>query len=80
MAKNITIYSTPTCHFCHMAKDFFTENNIAFTDYDVQNDLQKRQEMVGKSGGMAVPVFDIDGEIIVGYDKERIASLVGVPA
>jgi glutaredoxin-like YruB-family protein len=80
MAKNITIYSTPTCHFCHMAKDFFTENNIAFTDYDVQNDLQKRQEMVGKSGGMAVPVFDIDGEIIVGYDKERIASLVGVSA
>jgi len=80
MAKNILIYSTPTCHFCHMAKDFFSENNIAFTDYDVQNDLQKRQEMVGKSGGMAVPVFDIDGEIIVGYDKERIASLVGVAA
>jgi len=80
MAKNITIYSTPTCHFCHMAKDFFTENNIAFTDYDVQNDLQKRQEMVEKSGGMAVPVFDIDGEVIVGYDKEKIASLVGVAA
>lgn len=80
MAKNVTIYSTPTCHFCHMAKEFFTENGVAFTDYDVQNDLEKRQEMVGKSGGMAVPVFDIDGEIIVGFDKEKIADLVGVPA
>ena len=80
MAKNITIYSTPTCHFCHMAKDWFTENNVAFTDYDVQNDLEKRQEMSEKSGGLAVPVFDIDGEVIVGFDKEKIAGLVGLPA
>ncbi len=78
MAKNITIYSTPTCHFCHMAKDWFTENNVAFTDYDVQTDLEKRAEMAEKSGGMAVPVFDIDGEVIVGFDKERLASLVGI--
>lgn len=80
MAKSIIIYSTPTCHFCHMAKDFLKENNIPFTDYDVQTDLEKRQEMVAKSGGMAVPVFDIDGEIIVGYDKDKIAGLVGIPA
>lgn len=80
MAKNIIVYSTPTCHFCHMAKDFFTENGLSFTDYDVQTDLEKRQEMAEKSGGMAVPVFDIDGEVIVGFDKEKIAALVGVPA
>ncbi len=80
MAKNIIIYSTPTCHFCHTAKDFLTENNIPYTDYDVQTDLEKRQEMVAKSGGMAVPVFDIDGEVIVGYDKDKIATLVGIPA
>ncbi|MDB4992141.1 MAG: hypothetical protein JWL75_386 [Parcubacteria group bacterium] len=79
MAK-ITIYSTPTCHFCHMAKDWFTENNVPFTDYNVQTDLEKRQEMTQKSGGMAVPVFDIDGEVIVGFDKEKIAALVGLPA
>ncbi len=80
MATNITIYSTPTCHFCHAAKDWFTENNIPFTDYNVQTDLEKRQEMAAKSGGMAVPVFDIDGEVIVGFDKEKIAALVGIPA
>ena len=63
-----------------MAKEWFTQNNVAFTDYDVQNNLEKRQEMVEKSSGMAVPVFDIDGEIIVGFDKEKIAELVGLPA
>lgn len=80
MAKNITIYSTPTCHFCHMAKEWLSQNDVAFNDYDVQTDLEKRQEMAEKSGGMAVPVFDIDGEVIVGFDKERIAELVGLPA
>lgn len=80
MAKNITIYSTPTCHFCHLAKDFFTENGLSYTEYDVQTDLEKRQEMAEKSGGMVVPVIDIDGEVIVGFDKERVASLVGVAA
>lgn len=63
-----------------MAKDWLAENDVAFTDYDVQTDLEKRQEMTEKSGGMAVPVFDIDGEVIVGFDKERIAELVGLPA
>ncbi len=76
---NITIYSTPTCHFCHMAKDWLTENKVPFTDYDVQTNIEKRQEMVEKSGGMAVPVIDIDGEIIIGFDKTKIAQLVGIP-
>lgn len=80
MAKNITIYSTPTCHFCHLAKDFLTENNIPFTDYNVQTDLEKRQEMAAKSGGMAVPVIDVDGEVMVGFDKDRLAALAGITA
>lgn len=80
MAKNITIYSTPTCHFCHLAKDWLSENSVPFTDYNVQADLEKRAEMAEKSGGLAVPVFDIDGEVIVGFDKERIAELTGLPA
>jgi glutaredoxin 3 len=80
MAKNITIYSTPTCHFCHIAKDFLTDNKIAFTDYNVQTDLEKRQEMAEKSGGMAVPVIDVDGEVMVGFDRDKLAQLVGIPA
>ena len=75
MDKNITIYSTPTCHFCNLTKDFLKENNIAYTDYDVQADLEKRQEMIEKSGQMGVPVIFIGDEMIVGFDKEKIASL-----
>lgn len=48
--KNVTIYSTPTCHFCHVAKEFFKKNNVAFTDYDVSTDQAKRAEMIEKSG------------------------------
>jgi len=50
--KNVTIYSTPTCHFCHMAKDFFMDNNVAYTEYNVASDMEKRKEMVEKSGQM----------------------------
>lgn len=78
MDKTITIYSTPTCHFCHMAKDFLTEKGIGFTDHNVQTDLEKRQEMIEKSGQMGVPVIDVDGEVMVGFDREKLASLVGV--
>jgi glutaredoxin 3 len=76
--KNVTIYSTPTCHFCHMAKEFFKENNINFTDHDVKSDLEKRKEMVEKSGQLGVPVIDIDGKIIVGFDRAQLASELGV--
>jgi len=54
---NITIYSTPTCHFCHMAKNFFKENNVAYTEHNVASDLEKRKEMMEKSGQMGVPVI-----------------------
>ncbi len=78
MDKIVTIYSTPTCHFCHMAKDFFKEKGIAYTDYDVRSDLAKRQEMIQKSGQMGVPVIFVGDELIVGFDKERLASSLGV--
>ncbi len=74
----VTIYSTPTCHFCHMAKDFFTANKIAFTDYNVATDLEKRKEMVEKSGQMGVPVISIGKETIVGYDEDRLRELLAV--
>lgn len=76
--SKVTIYSTPTCHFCHMAKDFFKENNVAFEDFDVATDMEKRQEMLAKSGQMGVPVIDIDNTIIVGFDKPKISSLLGI--
>ncbi len=80
MDKTVTIYSTPTCHFCQMTKDFLKEKGIGYTDYDVQHDLEKRQEMITKSGQMGVPVIFIGDEMIVGFDKEKIASTLGVSA
>jgi len=74
----VTIYSTPTCHFCHMAKDFFTEHHVAFTDHNVGTDLEKRQEMVQKSGQMGVPVIDIGGQLVVGFDEPRLRELLQI--
>ena len=76
--KTVTIYSTPTCHFCHMAKDFFSEHGVAFTDHDVSVDMERRQEAVEKSGQMGVPVILIDDELVIGFDKEHIATLLGI--
>ncbi|MFA5751044.1 MAG: glutaredoxin family protein [Candidatus Paceibacterota bacterium] len=76
--KNVIIYSTPTCHFCYMAKDFFTKNSIVFTEYNVASDLEKRKEMIEKTGQMGVPVILIDDEPIIGFDQERISSLLGL--
>ena len=80
MDKTVTIYSTPTCHFCQMTKDFLKEKSISYSDFDVAHDLGKRQEMIQKSGQMGVPVIFIGNEMIIGFDKERIASTLGVSA
>ena len=74
--KNVTVYSTPKCHFCHMAKDFFKANDIAFTDYNVATDLDKRKEMMDKTGQMGVPVIEIDGKTVVGFNKPEIAKML----
>ena len=78
MDKTVTIYSTPTCHFCHMAKDFFKEHNLPFEDFNVATDLEKRQEMISKSGQMGVPVILIGDDLVVGFNKDKIAGLLGV--
>lgn len=70
--KKVVIYSTPTCTYCHAAKDFFTQNKVEYTEHDVAADLAARSEMVEKSGQMGVPVIDIGGTIIVGFDEGRI--------
>jgi len=76
--KNVTIYSTPTCGWCRTAKDLFERNNISYTEKDVAYDLQAREEMVKKSNQLGVPVIDIDGQIVVGYNEERLNELLEI--
>jgi len=78
MAKNVKVYSTATCPYCIRAKQFLTENNIPFENIDVSANETAADEMVAKSGQMGVPVLDIEGEIIVGFDKERIKQALGL--
>ena len=76
--KNVTIYSTPTCHFCQLAKEFFKEKNIEYTEYDVSTDLEKRKEMIEKSGQMGVPVILVNEEMTVGFDKDKLSTMLGI--
>ena len=76
--KNTIIYSTPTCVYCNIAKTFFKTNNIPFTEYDVASDLAKRKEMIDKTGQMGVPVIDVGGEVIVGFDESKLREALGV--
>jgi len=78
MDKKVKIYSTPTCPFCIRAKQYLKDNGIAFEDIDVSANQQTVEEMVAKTGQMGVPVLDIDGDIIVGFDKERIKEALGL--
>lgn len=74
----ITIYTTPTCAYCKMAKAFFKEHNVSYEERDVSSDAKARAEMMSKSNQMAVPVIDIDGQMTVGFDKERLSKLLNV--
>lgn len=76
--KKVEIYSTATCHFCHMAKEWLTEKNIPFTDYNVGDDIAKRKEMIEMTGQLGVPVIRIGDEVMVGFNQEKMAELLGV--
>lgn len=78
MAKSVKVYSTPTCPYCIRLKQFLKENNIPFENADISVDQVQAAEMIQKSGQMGVPVLDIDGEIIVGFDKERLRQALGL--
>lgn len=75
---NVTIYSTPKCPYCTKAKDYFKEHNVPYVEKDVAVDVAAREEMIHKTGQLVVPVIDIDGKIILGFDRPRIAELLGV--
>jgi glutaredoxin 3 len=76
--KTVIIYSTPTCTYCQAAKDFFSQNGVEYTEYDVAADEAKRTEMVEKTGQMGVPVIMIDEEVIVGFDQAKLKALLGL--
>jgi len=77
MAKTV-VYSTDACPWCNVAKEFLAENNVEFESKDVAADLTARAELVQKSGQMGVPVLDIDGTIIVGFDKNAIKQALKI--
>jgi len=78
MDQKVIVYSTPTCPWCIRVKQFLKDNNIAFENYDVSSDQAKAEEMIQKSGQMGVPVLDIAGQVIIGFDKERITKALGL--
>ena len=78
MANKVLVYSTPNCPYCIQLKQFLAVNNIQFENYDVSVDHDKAEEMVTRSGQMGVPVLDIDGQIIVGFDRTKIKQVLGI--
>jgi glutaredoxin 3 len=78
--KNVTIYSTPVCTYCNMAKEYFKAHNVPYTEYNVGEDQTRRAEMVEKSGQMGVPVITVDEAVVVGFDEPMLAQLLGITA
>lgn len=81
--KTVKIYSTPSCGYCKMAKEYFTENKVAYTEYDVAADEERRNEMITTTGQMGVPVIMIGEEgaapeIVIGFDRPKLAQLLGL--
>ena len=74
----VIVYSTPSCPYCHSAKEFLKENKVEYEEVDVSKDQSKAQEMIEKSGQMGVPVLDINGTIIVGFDREAIRKALKI--
>ncbi|MCC7570033.1 glutathione S-transferase N-terminal domain-containing protein [Candidatus Micrarchaeota archaeon] len=73
----VIVYSTPACPYCIIAKQYFKQIKIDFKEYDVSVDKEKAREMMEKSGQMGVPVIDIDGHIVIGFDRKMIDKLLG---
>ncbi len=74
----VKVYSTPSCPYCYTLKEFLKEQGIKFDDIDISRDKFARDEMIKKSGQMGVPVVNIDEQIIVGFDKEKICQLLNI--
>ena len=78
MEHEVIVYTTPTCPWCQVVKRYLEERNIPYREVDVSTDMEAAMEMIRKSGQQGVPVVEIDGEIVVGFDRERIDALLGL--
>lgn len=76
--KSVEIFSTPSCHFCHMAKEWLTTKGLPFTDYNVAADMGKRKEMVEMTGQLGVPVIKIGDDVMIGFNPDKMAELLGI--
>lgn len=76
--KKVTIYTTPTCGYCHMAKEYFKEEGVEYEEKDVSVDAEARAEMVNKTNQMGVPVIEIGKDVIIGFNKPKLVELLGV--
>jgi glutaredoxin 3 len=77
-AKEVKVYSTPTCPWCKKTKQLLEDNGVAYQDFNVGADREARQEMVRKTGQMGVPVIEIDGDFVVGYDEGWLREKLGL--
>ncbi len=75
---NVSIYTTPVCVYCKKAKDFFQKNGVDYNEYNVITDEKRRDEMITRSGQMGVPVIDVDGRLVIGYDERRLRELLHI--
>lgn len=76
--NRVIVFSTPTCSYCNMAKQYFRRNKIRFKDVDVSRDPAAARDLVRRTGQMGVPVIDINGKLIVGFDKPQINHLLDI--
>jgi len=76
--KTVTVYSTPTCMYCKMAKEFFDDKGVVYTELNVAEDENARNKMIERSGQMGVPVIVVGSEVTVGFDEGRLAALLGL--
>lgn len=76
--ENVIVYSTPSCPYCRMTKQYLEEQNIPYQEVDVASSQKAAQEMVGKSGQLGVPVIDVGGKIIVGFNRPKINEALGI--
>ena len=74
----VKIYTTPACPYCYTLMEFLKEKGIEFEEIDVSKDEKARDEMIKKSGRLEAPIIEIDGQIVVGFDKEKISNLLGI--
>lgn len=77
-AHKVTIFTTDSCMYCKMAKQYFKEKNVPYEEKNVGNDAVAREEMIKRSGQYGVPVIDVDGKLVIGFDKRAIADMLGL--